>query len=72
MTDLEPLVLKHSLDGSILTRWRELSLENHPKRPIANDLALRVLHFPCLPCQPILDLLTNYFCEESVSISPSN
>ena len=72
MTDLEPFVLKHPLDGSILARWRELCLENHPERPIAHDLALRILHFYCLPCQPILNLFTYYFCRELVSVSPGS
>lgn len=56
---LEPLVLQHTLDSSIFTRRRELSLENHSEGTISHDLALGVLHIASLPSHSILDLLTN-------------
>lgn len=53
---LEPLVLEHSLDGSILTTGCELGLEDDTERAIADDLALCILHFLRLPSQSVLDL----------------
>jgi hypothetical protein len=57
---LESLVLKHSFDGSILSRGREFGLEDHSKRAISNDLALCILHISSLSCNAILDLFANH------------
>lgn len=57
--DLETLVLKNALDGSIFARRRELGLEDNSKRTVAHNLALGILHLLGLTCQAILDLLTN-------------
>jgi len=59
---LETLVLEHTLDGSILTRRRQLGLEDHAEGAVSHDLALRVLHLFCFSGKAILDLLTNDFC----------
>jgi hypothetical protein len=62
---LESFVLQHSLDGSIFSARRQLGLEHHAKRPIADYLALCVLHLSCLASEAILDLLPNYLCTQN-------
>lgn len=61
-TNLEPLILQHSLDGSILTTGRHLCLEHNAEGAISNDFALGILHFPGLAGQAILNLFTYDFC----------
>ena len=61
-SDLETLVLKHALDGSIFAAGRQLSLEDDTEGAIADDLALGVLHLFCLSGQAILNLFANYLC----------
>lgn len=56
---LESLVLENTLDSSVFPRGRELRLEDHAKRSVAHDLALRVLYFSLLTCNSILYLLTD-------------
>jgi hypothetical protein len=59
---LEPLVLEDSLDGSILSRWRQLGLENNAEGAISDNLALRVLQVPSFSSHSILDLLADHLC----------
>lgn len=59
---LEPLVLKDSLDGSVLAAGGHLGLEHHTKRSIAHDLALCIGDLLGFARQAILDLLTNDLC----------
>ena len=59
---LESLVLQHSLDGCILSAWRELGLEDNAKRAVADDLALRVCKVLVLAGFTVLDFLANDFC----------
>ena len=61
-THLKALVLKHALDGSILSGRRQLGLEDDTERAVADDLALSVLHLLGLSGQAVLDLLTDDFC----------
>jgi hypothetical protein len=61
-TNLEPLILQHSLDGSILTTGRHLCLEHNAEGAISNDFALGILHFLGLAGQAILNLFTYDFC----------
>jgi len=63
ITNLEALVLQHSLDGGILSARGQLCLEDDTERAIANDFALGILHLFRLPRQSILDLFANYLCE---------
>jgi hypothetical protein len=49
-TNLEPLVLQNSLDGSIFTTGGQLGLKDNTKGAIPNDLALGVLHVSGLAC----------------------
>ena len=60
MTYLEALVLKDTLDCCIFAVGRELGLKDNTKGSIADDLALRILHFPGLTSHTILYLLTDY------------
>lgn len=64
MAHLEPLVLEHSFDGGIFARWGKLRLENNAEGPVANDLALSILHLARLSSQSILDLFANDLCNE--------
>lgn len=61
-TDLESLVLKNTLDGSVFTGWGELGLENDPEGAVADDFTLSVLHFLGFTRKTILDFLPNNFC----------
>ena len=61
-THLESFVLQDPLDSGIFTIRREFGLEDNPKRTIAHDLALGVLHFLRLPRHPILHLFSNHLC----------
>jgi hypothetical protein len=61
-TYLKPLVLQHALDSSVLSRGRQLGLEDDTERAVADDLALGVLHFFGLSGEAVLDLLTDDFC----------
>jgi hypothetical protein len=58
-TVLEPLVLKNPLNGSILSRWRQLGLKDDTERAISYDLTLRILQVPSLASNSILNLLTD-------------
>jgi hypothetical protein len=60
LTVLESLVLKDSLDGSILSRWGQLGLENNTEGAISDNLALRVLQIPSFSSHSILDLLADH------------
>lgn len=64
--DLEPLVLKDSLDRRVFAIWRELGLEHDSKRSVSYDLALCILHLFCLACNPILYLFPNDFCRRLI------
>lgn len=59
---LEALILKNAFDSCIFSVGSQLGLENHSEGAIAYDLALRVLHLPCLARQAILHFLTNDLC----------
>lgn len=56
---LESLVLKHSLDGSILAAGGHLGLEDDTKRSIAHDLALGIRDLLGFTGEAILDLFAN-------------
>ena len=56
---LESLILKNSLDGSILAAGSHLGLEYHTEGAIANNLALRVSNLLGLTGQSILDLFAD-------------
>lgn len=58
-TNLETLVLQDSLDRGILPIGGKLGLEDHTKRAVSYDLALRILHFLGFASETILDFLTN-------------
>lgn len=58
-TYFKPLVLQHSLDGSIFAAWGHFRLKHDTERAISHDLALGVLHFLGFASQAILDLFTN-------------
>lgn len=60
-TNLEPLVLQHTLDGRIFARRRKLRLEDDTKGAIADDLALGILQISCLASDSILYLFADYF-----------
>lgn len=61
---LEPLVLEHALDGSILAARRELRLEYNTEGSIPNNLAVGVLDFPGFTGQSILYLLADNLCSQ--------
>lgn len=61
-TYLESLVLKNPLDGGILIARRKLCLKYHAKRPIPNDLALRVGEVSVVTGLSILDFFSNDLC----------
>lgn len=65
---LEAFVLQDPLDGSIFTTGGQLGLEDYTKRAITDNLALGVLDFACLAGESILDLLSNDFCKDFVSV----
>lgn len=67
---LEPLVLEHSLDGGILTRRRELGLEDDAKRAVAHYLTLGVLHLLRLAGETILHLLANHLWDACQLVMP--
>lgn len=62
LANLEALVLKNALDGSIFSRRRQFGLEDHSKGTVAYNFALGILHLLGLTCQAILDLLANDLC----------
>lgn len=62
-THLEALILEHTLDRGIFSRGRQFCLENYAKRPIAHNLALRILELPCLASYSILDLFADHLCK---------
>jgi len=66
---LEALVLKNALDRCVFSSRRELGLKDDPKRAVANNLALSILHFFRIPSNTILDFLTDHLC--SLSVYPS-
>lgn len=68
---LESLVLENTLDGSILSRWRQLGLENNAKGAVSDNLALSILQVPSLTGHSILDLLADHLCN-CVSSGTSN
>jgi hypothetical protein len=70
VTDLESFVLENSFDGCIFTSWGQFGLKHYSKTAIANNLALGVLHFPCLAGNAILDLLSDYFYNDSSASAP--
>lgn len=59
---LEPLILKNTFDGSILSRWRQLGLENHTKGTISDNFALGILQVSGLASHSILNLFTDNLC----------
>lgn len=65
MVYLEALVLQHTLDGSVLTRGRQLRLEHNTEGAVADDLALRVLHISRLAGNTILHFFTDDLCVNS-------
>lgn len=62
VTNLETLVLKDSLDGRVFAAGRELGLKDNAEGPVADDLALGVLHLPLFASQPILHFLPDDLC----------
>jgi hypothetical protein len=61
-TDLEALVLQHSLDRSIFSARRELGLKDHAEGAIADNLALRVGQILIFTSLAVLDLFADNFC----------
>lgn len=59
---LEPLILKNTLDGSVLSRWRQLGLENHTEGTISDNFALGILQVSGLASHSILNLFTDHLC----------
>lgn len=59
---LEPLVLKHSLDGGVFPAGRHLGLKDHTEGAIADNLTLSVGDLLGLAGQSILDFLTDDLC----------
>lgn len=57
---LEPLILKDSLDGSILTTGGHFGLKHHTEGTIANNLTLGVGDLFGFAGQSILDLLADH------------
>ena len=64
ITDLEPLVLEHTLYGSVFARWGKLRLEDHTKGAISDNFALCVLKFSRLAGDSVLDLLLDDFYKD--------
>lgn len=56
---LEPLILKDSLDGSILAAGSHLGLKHHTERSVANNLALCVGDLLGFARQAILNLFAD-------------
>lgn len=61
-TDLESLVLKNALDGSVLPGWGELRLEDNAEGTVADNLALGILQIPGLTSDTVLHLFANDLC----------
>jgi hypothetical protein len=59
---LEPLILKNTLDGSVLSRWRKLGLENDTEGTISDNFALGILQISGLARHSILNLFTDHLC----------
>ena|SRR5271156_3355917 len=68
--NLESFVLKNSFDGCIFTSRGQFGLKHYSKAAIANNLALGVLHFPCLAGNAILDLLSDDFYNDASASAP--
>lgn len=64
---LEPLVLKDSLDGSVLAARSHLGLKDNTEGAITHNLALSVGDLLGLAGQSILDLLPDDLYPRSVS-----
>lgn len=62
LTVLEALILQDPLDRSIFSGRRQLGLEHHTKRTVADDFALRVGKISGFSSDAVLDSLTNDFC----------
>jgi hypothetical protein len=60
-THLEPLVLQHPLDRSVLPAGRQLRVENYAERTVSDNLALRVGEIPGFAGEAVLDLFANDF-----------
>lgn len=56
---LESLVLEHALNGSVLTRGRELGLEDNAEGAVSHNLALSILHVSSFSSNTILNLFAN-------------
>lgn len=54
--------MQNALDGRIFIGRGELGLEDDAKRPVTNNLALRVLYLSCFSCDAVLNLLANDLC----------
>lgn len=61
-THLESLVLKHTLDGSVLSAGRQLCLEDDAEGAIADDFALRVREVLVVASHAVLDFLADDLC----------
>lgn len=61
-TDLEALVLEHTLDGGIFSAGGQLGLKNDAKGAVAYDLALRVRQILVVAGHTVLDLFADNFC----------
>jgi hypothetical protein len=61
-TNLEALVLQHSLDRSIFSAGRQLGLEDHTEGAISDNLALRVRQVFVFTSLAVLDLFADNFC----------
>jgi hypothetical protein len=75
-TNLEALVLEHSLDRSIFSARGELGLEDYTKGAVSDDLALRISKVLVLARLAVLDLFADDFCanvsEQNAESSSSN
>lgn len=61
---LEALVLKDTLDGSVLAAGRQLGLEDDTERTIAYDLALCIRQVFVVAGQAVLNFLADDLCWE--------
>lgn len=61
-SDLEALILQHTLDGGIFTAGRQLRLEDDAEGAVSDNLALRVGEVLVVAGDAVLDLFADNFC----------